>query len=419
MPPTPSVTISSPAGSLLILPVSARTAQMRRFQVFTRQGGAGAAAQAKAEFLLELFPEDVAAQREARQLYAGRLGGMEGFPPEVVEARLRTDLWDGVFIAGYYVPAPGAVPMMPAAATNTADLLADPPGTPERWSVPQRIAAMLRRIPKNMPEALRAQVAALLSPDSIAALAIFFAVLAAAQLVGAGEVADAILAALAWRLAGLAGFYALGRFIGEIIVAARATTLPEIETAAKNAAGDLVTLGVQFLSAVVLRAVAQRKMGSAKAEPEPEPEPQPPPNNKPPPKSRPGGAGGSTGPGSWQTVNESMSPRAAAYQSQITGQPVTQSYVVNGVKFDGYNSVTGLQEAKGPGYSNFVKNGQFQPWFNGSDGLLNQANSQLAAANGTPITWSVAEPDATTAIQNLFQRNNIQGINVINVPPKP
>jgi len=281
MPPTPSVTISSPAGSLIILPVSARTPHMRRFQVFVRHGGAGAAAQARAEFLLDLLPWDFAAQQGARQLYAGRLGGIDGFPPDLVEARLRADLRDGVFIAGYYVPSPGSVPMMPAAAVDTSGLAGDPPGTPNTWSVPQRIAAMLRRIPKNMPDALRAQVTALLSPESIAALAIFFAVLAVAQLAGAGEVADAILAALAWRLAGLAGFYALGKFVGEIIVAARATTLPVIETAAKNAAGDLVTLGVQFLSAVVLRAVAQRKMPTAKAEPEPEPE-TPPPNTKKP-----------------------------------------------------------------------------------------------------------------------------------------
>jgi hypothetical protein len=284
MPPTPSVTISSPAGRLIILPVGARTAQMQRFQVFTRQGGAGAAAQAKADFLLDMLPQDAAAQQEALRLYAGRLGGMDGFPPDVLEARLRTDLWDGIFVAGYYVPDPGAVPMMPSPETDTAGLMADPAGTPQTWSVPQRIAAMLRRIPKNMPEAMRAQVAALLSPESIAALAIFFAVLAIAQFVGAGEVVDAILAALAWRLAGLAGFYALGEFVGEIIVAARATTLPAIETAAKNAAGDLVTLGVQFLSAVVLRAVAQSKMASAKAEPDPEPPPPPPPK---PPITRP------------------------------------------------------------------------------------------------------------------------------------
>jgi hypothetical protein len=37
-------------------------------------------------------------------------------------------------------------------------------------------------------------------------------------------------------------------------------------------------------------------------------------------------------------------------------------YRVNGVKFDGYaNGV--LQEAKGPGYAQFVRNGEFQPWF--------------------------------------------------------
>jgi hypothetical protein len=32
-----------------------------------------------------------------------------------------------------------------------------------------------------------------------------------------------------------------------------------------------------------------------------------------------------------------MPDRAAAYQEQITGQPVSHGYVVNGVKFDGYS----------------------------------------------------------------------------------
>ena len=122
-----------------------------------------------------------------------------------------------------------------------------------------------------------------------------------------------------------------------------------------------------------------------------------------------------TGRGAWGAAAESMSSRAAAYQAQITGRSAGSVYRVNGVKFDGFaNGV--LQEARGPGYAKFVSNGQFQPWFSGADGLASQAQRQVAAAGGTPVTWSVAEGPAATAINNLFVSRGISGINVVHVP---
>jgi filamentous hemagglutinin len=112
-----------------------------------------------------------------------------------------------------------------------------------------------------------------------------------------------------------------------------------------------------------------------------------------------------------------MSERAAAYQTQITGR-TGEFYVVNGVKFDGVGA-KGLVDAKGPGYAKFVKDGQFKPWFNGADDLVAQAQRQIAAANGTPITWHVAEAEAATAIQNLLRSKGIQGITVVHTPPVP
>lgn len=127
------------------------------------------------------------------------------------------------------------------------------------------------------------------------------------------------------------------------------------------------------------------------------------------------GTGG--GIGTWTSVNESMPARAAAYQSQITGQS-GQAYVVNGVKFDGYANGA-LLEAKGPGYSAFVNgSGEFKPWFNGQQSLLNQAYNQLEAANGIPIVWHVAEPSAATAIRNLLQSNGFGNIRIVNTAPK-
>jgi filamentous hemagglutinin len=111
-----------------------------------------------------------------------------------------------------------------------------------------------------------------------------------------------------------------------------------------------------------------------------------------------------------------MSDRAAAYQTRVTGGvPKGMGYEVNGVKFDGFQDGT-LLDAKGPGYAQGVKNGRFQSWYRGADGLVSQAQRQLGAAGGTPIEWRVAEPDAATAIQNLFSDNGISGITVVNVP---
>jgi hypothetical protein len=125
---------------------------------------------------------------------------------------------------------------------------------------------------------------------------------------------------------------------------------------------------------------------------------------------------GAAGPGVWGTANESMSARAAAFQTQVTGRASGSVYRVNGVKFDGFaNGV--LQEAKGPGYAIGVRNGVFQPWYRGADDLANQAQRQLAAADGTPITWSVAEEEVVTAINNLFMSRGISGIKVVHVPP--
>jgi hypothetical protein len=124
------------------------------------------------------------------------------------------------------------------------------------------------------------------------------------------------------------------------------------------------------------------------------------------------------GPGKWKRANESMSPRAARYQHQITGAPSGRVYDVNGVKFDGYRNGT-LLDAKGPGYEWAVKNGQFIRKYKGAESLLDQAQRQLRAAGGTPIRWEVAEAKTAEAIRNMFRRNGITGIDVVHTPPVP
>jgi hypothetical protein len=117
--------------------------------------------------------------------------------------------------------------------------------------------------------------------------------------------------------------------------------------------------------------------------------------------------------GSWVRAAESMSERAAAYQARF-GR-VGEVFHVNGVKFDGVvNGV--LQEAKGPGYATFVRNGSFQPWFRGADALVDQARRQVAAAGGAPIQWHFAEEAAANATRSLFTERGVTGIQVLFTP---
>ena len=126
-------------------------------------------------------------------------------------------------------------------------------------------------------------------------------------------------------------------------------------------------------------------------------------------------------PAKWESVNENMSERAAKYQEQVTGRPVTDAYVVDApagkVKFDGYDAGE-FHEAKGPGYASFVgKDGKFYPWFKGQDTLVSQARRQVAAANGQPVIWHVAEPKAARAMELALTKGNVSGIIIKEEPP--
>jgi hypothetical protein len=137
-----------------------------------------------------------------------------------------------------------------------------------------------------------------------------------------------------------------------------------------------------------------------------------------PPKGPGAPRTGSTLPpaGRWTTANEAMSPRAAQYQSQISGRPPGQVYVVDGVRFDGVKDGA-LLDAKGPGYASFVKDGEFVDWFDGRFALREQARRQLTAAGQTPVVWHVAEEEAVAAIRSWLQRNGLGAIRVVHTPP--
>lgn len=120
-------------------------------------------------------------------------------------------------------------------------------------------------------------------------------------------------------------------------------------------------------------------------------------------------------PGNWAKVNESMSDRAREYQARVTGRSDGFAYEVNGVRFDGYRDGV-LQEAKGPGYAHFAKNGNFPRFYEGRENLRKQAKRQLEAADGRPVEWLVAEEEAIVAMRRLLKEYDIEGIHFKHVP---
>lgn len=129
------------------------------------------------------------------------------------------------------------------------------------------------------------------------------------------------------------------------------------------------------------------------------------------PSAGKGIAPGADGPGLW-VKPKAMSPRARAYQTQITGRE--EEYVLNGVQFDGFSDGV-LLEAKGPGYRNFVKGEDLRTWFTGAEEIFDQTKRQTTAAGGIPIIWHVAEPELAAALEKVFRRKKIS-IRVIHTP---
>jgi hypothetical protein len=88
------------------------------------------------------------------------------------------------------------------------------------------------------------------------------------------------------------------------------------------------------------------------------------------------------------------------------------------VKFDGIKDGV-LLDAKGK-YAQFInKNtGEFYDWFSGKKDLIDEAVRQLRASEGAKIQWYFAEQSALDAVQNLFENQGIQNIELIFQPAK-
>ena len=130
---------------------------------------------------------------------------------------------------------------------------------------------------------------------------------------------------------------------------------------------------------------------------------------------RPGRSDG--GPGLWGKGKNYGSARSQLYEEQVTRVPIEQSYIVNGVEFDGFHGFA-LIDAKGPGYANPIKG----DWSNEpkstyktdpetgevkrvKKGLLQMGKDQVKAVRATgtdtPIQWHIAEKET---FDELFNR---------------
>ena len=133
---------------------------------------------------------------------------------------------------------------------------------------------------------------------------------------------------------------------------------------------------------------------------------------------RPGRSDG--GPGLWGNGKNYGSARSQLYEEQVTRVPIEQSYIVNGVEFDGYDGFA-LIDAKGPGYANPIK-GSWSAEPEGKYGLLNTAQRQVQAVRATgtdtPIQWHIAEKETFNELWKRQMDNEFPSeIELIYTPP--
>lgn len=128
------------------------------------------------------------------------------------------------------------------------------------------------------------------------------------------------------------------------------------------------------------------------------------------------------GPGQWMQKAENMSKDSRRHQSEVTGAPEGWVYRVRTgpgpkdyVDFDGFKDGV-LLEVKGPGYEALLKKMQGKPWFEGIEEMLDQAQRQFKAAQGTPIHWHFAEREVAELIRSLLKKKGLDEIKVL--PPQ-
>jgi hypothetical protein len=269
--PVPNAVLRGPSGCLLILPVCANAGGLGRFQVFRQHDGAPMSSQIAGKQIVDDIAGDGYGLMSIRELYAIQSGGLISLAPEIIVARLRQDLTDGIMFVAFYIPAWDFTRFVVSKPIDVSALVSDGQGTPLHWSPAQRIVAMLRLVPAGLPPAVQGAWEAVLTPKAVALLSTMLASLPASKATSGGLVDDILLAA-AWNFAGWPGLVSLKDFTAAIIGVAGQTRIESIQDDARTAANALLVLGLSFLKAIISRSQDQEKVISlAKAVPPPEP----------------------------------------------------------------------------------------------------------------------------------------------------
>ncbi|MFS0737087.1 HNH endonuclease [Sphingomonas sp. 1P06PA] len=158
------------------------------------------------------------------------------------------------------------------------------------WTASEKIVAALRAAGGHLGGEMRRMIEELIDPVNVAVTVGLILALVAANAMGWGVIADAVLVIFAYAAAGIAGIKAIGQFIETTIDVIDARSASEIDQAGKEYAHAFRVLGTAFLARFLGKAKAKRagatdrvpRGGSAKPATTPAAKPKPP----PPPQSQ-------------------------------------------------------------------------------------------------------------------------------------
>jgi hypothetical protein len=115
--------------------------------------------------------------------------------------------------------------------------------------------------------------------------------------------------------------------------------------------------------------------------------------------------------------SESASPRAQAYQTQVTQLPYGVAFKLGGVFFDGcrYWSDGTMLEAKGPGLEQHYGPDGWEFYFTGVAGFMTQMAAQSKAAKdaGKIVEWHVAEKPVADFLEAYSKEMKFTNVKVI------
>jgi len=118
-------------------------------------------------------------------------------------------------------------------------------------------------------------------------------------------------------------------------------------------------------------------------------------------------------------ITENRGVQAGRTRTRVSSP--NREYQIDNVQIEGWDSSSKtLIEAKDQ-YSQFVTNGQFDSWWGGTKGLLNEAISQINVAQkyGLNLRWVSNNQDFVDTMKNLLTENNVPDRNMIQWQVRP